>query len=162
MGTAIGDRGQGAAQPAEVDVLGADVVVRGHAQPFQRGDGLVGRGARQARHLGAGGPGATVDQVHDLTAGHPLDGGVRIVDEGAGPVPDPVVAARLASGAVHPLLDHHPGAVVRHHEAVDVELEPVLHGRAVDLGDEAAGPNQRRAVEAQSIGHRRELAGRAA
>ena len=51
----------------------------------------------------------------------------------------PVIAAGLPRVAVHALLHHHPLAVVGDDEAVQVEIETVLHRRAVDLGDQAAG-----------------------
>ncbi len=43
-----------------------------------------------------------------------------------------MVPARLPGVAVHALLDHHPLAVVGDDEAVQIEVEPVLHGGAVD------------------------------
>ena len=48
-------------------------------------------------------------------------------------------------------------AVVGDDEAVQVELEAVLHGGAVDLGDEAAGLRERGAVEADPLADRDEL-----
>ena len=62
-----------------------------------------------------------------------------------------MVAARLAGVAVHPLLDDHPAPVVGDDEAVQIEVEAVLHGGAVDLGDEPARGRERGAVEADSV-----------
>src|SRR6185437_16744890 len=47
-------------------------------------------------------------------------------------------------------------------EAVQIEIESVLDRRAVDLGDEAARRRQRRAIDADAIADRHELAGRPA
>ena len=48
-------------------------------------------------------------------------------------------------------------AVVGDDEAVQIELEPVLHRGAVDLGDEPARLRQRRAVEADALADGDEL-----
>jgi len=74
-----------------------------------------------------------------------------------------MVAPRLSAVAVHSLLHDGPVAVVGHDEAVQVEVEPILHRRAVDLGDEPARRRQCRAIKADpmswsSSGVRRERA----
>src|SRR5207253_2378561 len=51
-------------------------------------------------------------------------------------------------------------AVVRDDEAVQVEVEAVLDGGAVDLGGEAAGARERLAVEADALADRDQLARR--
>ena len=63
----------------------------------------------------------------------------------------PVVAARLLLVAVHALLHDRPLAVVGDEEAVQIKVEAVLDGGAVDLGDEAAGARQLGAVEADAF-----------
>src|ERR1700722_13110076 len=63
----------------------------------------------------------------------------------------PVVAARLLLVSVHALLDDCPLAVVGHEEAVEVEIEAVLHGGAVDLGDQPACAGQSGAVETHTF-----------
>ena len=68
-----------------------------------------------------------------------------------------MVAARLLALAVHALLHHDPVAVVGDDEAVQVELEAVLHGGAVDLGDQAARRGERGAVEADALADRDQL-----
>ena len=73
-----------------------------------------------------------------------------------------MVAPRLAPLAVHALLHDDPGAVVGDDEAVQVESEAVLHGGAVDLGDESARAHQRGRVQPQPLAERGELVGRAA
>jgi hypothetical protein len=70
-----------------------------------------------------------------------------------------VVAAGGAGIVLHALLDHDPLAVVGDDETVQVELEAVLDRGAVDLGDEAAGAGERRAVEADAVADRDEFIG---
>ena len=53
--------------------------------------------------------------------------------------------------ALHPLLNHHPLPVLGQDEAVKIKLEAVLHGRAVDLGDEAARLHQGWSVESDAL-----------
>ncbi len=68
-----------------------------------------------------------------------------------------MIAARLPPVAVHALLHDDPGAVVGDDEAVQIEIEAVLHRRTVDLGDEPARPDQPVAVEADALPEAREL-----
>ena len=53
---ALGDRRQRPPSRREIDVAGAHVVVRGHAQPRQAAEARLGRRACQADHLGARAP----------------------------------------------------------------------------------------------------------
>src|SRR5688572_21371843 len=62
-----------------------------------------------------------------------------------------MVTARLAAAAVHALLHHAPGARARNEEAVQVEREAVLHGRAVHLGHQPALAGQLGAVETGAL-----------
>ena len=95
----------------------------------------IGPMAVQESHLrGSRGFGAAVREIDDLALPPPLDRGVRRVDEAREALGEPVVSARLAASVVHPLLDDHPLAVVRDDEAVQVQVESVLHGGAVHLG----------------------------
>jgi hypothetical protein len=59
-----------------------------------------------------------------------------------------MVAPRLLALSVHPLLHDGPMAVVGHDKAVQVELEPVLHRRAIDLCNEPARRGEGGAIEA--------------
>jgi hypothetical protein len=59
-----------------------------------------------------------------------------------------MVAPRLSAVAVHSLLHDGPVAVVGHDKAVQVEVEPILPRRTVDLGDEPARRRQWRAIKA--------------
>jgi hypothetical protein len=63
----------------------------------------------------------------------------------------PVVSARLFLFTVHALLHDGPLAIVRDEEAVQVEIETVLHGGAVDLGDQAACARQLGAVKTDAL-----------
>ena len=110
----------------------------------------------------ARGAGAPVGEVDDLALARALDRGMRLVDEARQTFRQPVVAARLALLAVHALLHHHPLAVVGDDEAVQIEIEAVLHRGAVDLGDQPAGAGQRRAVEADALAERDQLVRRLA
>ena len=63
----------------------------------------------------------------------------------------PMVAARLLVVAVHALLHDGPFAVIGHEEAVQVEIEAVLDGGAVDFGDKAARAGQLGTVETNAF-----------
>ena len=106
--------------------------------------------------------GAAVGQVDDRRPARPVDRRVRRVDEAGQALRQPVIAPRLPALAVHALLHHDPVAVVGDDEAVQVELEPVLHRGAVDLGDEPARRRQRGAVEADALADRHQLVRRLA
>ncbi len=62
----------------------------------------------------------------------------------------PMVAPRLALVAIHALLHDRPFAVIGDEEAMQIEIETVLHGGTVDLGHEATGADQRLAVKSNS------------
>ena len=62
-----------------------------------------------------------------------------------------MIAARLLALAVHALLHHDPAPLVGDDEAVEVEIEAVLHRGAVDLGDQPARLGERRPVETDSF-----------
>jgi hypothetical protein len=64
----------------------------------------------------------------------------------------PMVAAGQAAIAVHALLHHHPLAVVGDEEAVQIEVETVLHRGAVDLGHQAARFGRGRAPSKPTCG----------
>ena len=88
-----------------------------------------------------------IGKIDDVALGRSLDGGVRFVDETRQALRQPVVAPRLPALAVHALLHHDPSPVIGDNEAMQVEVEAVLHSRTVDLGDEAACVGKARAVE---------------
>src|SRR6188768_2482578 len=90
------------------------------------------------------GAGAPVREIDDFALAQAVDRGMRLLDEAREIFRMPVVAARLTLLAVHALLHHRPLAVVGDDETVQVEIEPVLDGGAVDLGDKSAGAGQGR------------------
>ena len=63
----------------------------------------------------------------------------------------PMVPPRLLVVAVHALLHDRPFAVVGHEETVQVEIEAILDGGAVDFGDEAARASEPGAVETDTL-----------
>jgi hypothetical protein len=73
---------------------------------------------------------------------------MRRIDKTGEAFGEPMVAPRLLALSVHPLLHDGPVAVVRHDKAVQVELEPVLHRRAIDLCNEPARRGEGGAIEA--------------
>ena len=87
----------------------------------------------------------------------PVDRAVRLVDEAREAFRQPMIAPRLPGIAVHALLDHDPLAVVGDDEAVQVEIEAVLHRRAVDLGDQPARGRELLAVDADPFADRDQL-----
>ena len=76
---------------------------------------------------------------------------MRLVDEALQTFGKPMITPGLAAIAVHALLDHGPVPVIGDDEAVEIEVEPVLDGGTVDLGDEPARLGERRAVDADPI-----------
>ena len=79
---------------------------------------------------------------------------MRLLDEALQTLGQPVIAPGLAAIAVHALLDHDPVSVISDDEAVEIEVEPILDRRAVDLGDEPACLRERGAVEPDPIADR--------
>ena len=92
--------------------------------------------------------GAPVDQIDDLALGLARNRRMRRVHKAREAFGEPMVAPRLPAVPVHPLLDDSPVAVVGHDEAVQVEVEPVLHRWPVDLRNEPARRGECGAVEA--------------
>ena len=175
-GPAIGGRGQRAVQPADEDVARAHVVVRGHDE--MRQIRLCGGRCRQRcilphdpirpelskqlelRRARAGR--AAVGQIDDVALAGTVDGAVRLLDEAGQAFGMPVVAAGLALVAVHALLHHRPLAIIGDEEAVQVEIEAILHRGAVDLGHQAAGAGEGRGVDADAIAEGAQLVWRLA
>src|SRR5260370_1404758 len=63
----------------------------------------------------------------------------------------PVKGPRLLAPAVHALLHDSPLAVVSDDEAVQVEIETILHTRAVDLRNQAARLGKSGSVDADTV-----------
>jgi len=78
-------------------------------------------------------------------------GAVRFVYEADQVLRVPMVAACLSFVAVHACCNDRPLAVVGHEEAVQIEVETVLHGGAVDLGNQPAGARQVRCIKADTL-----------
>src|SRR5687767_11106237 len=71
-----------------------------------------------------------------------------------------MVAACLLALAVHALLHHYPIALISDDEAMQIQVEPVLHRRAVHLRHHSAGCRQCRAIETDALADRDEFAWR--
>ena len=97
---------------------------------------------------------APVGQVDDHTLLDAVDRGVRRIDKTLQAFGKPVIAPGLAEIAVHALLDHDPVPVIGDDEAVQIQVEPVLHRRAVDFGDKPACRGERGAIEPDPIADR--------
>ena len=140
-------------QAAGKNVTGADVVMGGHDEVRQLG---LGRGVPRERRIFAGDTvrpqhakevelrlagvfGPVICQVNDLTLRRPIDRTVGFVDKAAQVLGMPMIATGLSFVAVHALLHHRPFAVIGDEKTVQIEFKAVLHGRAVDLGDQPAG-----------------------
>jgi hypothetical protein len=62
-----------------------------------------------------------------------------------------MVSAGLPATVVHSLLNDGPVSLVADDEPMQVEIEPVLDGRAIHLGDKAAHARELSAVDANSV-----------
>src|SRR5436190_4981919 len=82
---------------------------------------------------------------------------MRLIDKASQPFREPMIAASLPAVRVHPLLDHHPTALVRNDEAVEIKLKPVLDCRAVHLCDQAACGRERSTIESGAVADRLQL-----
>ena len=76
---------------------------------------------------------------------------MRFVDEALQILRMPMVPPRLLVVAVHALLHDRPFAVVGYEESVQVKIEAVLDGGAVDFSDETACANELGTVEANAF-----------
>src|SRR5215212_7178765 len=68
-----------------------------------------------------------------------------------------MIASCLPALAVHALLDDYPLAGIGHHEPVQIQIEAVLHGGAVHLGNEPARRGQRGSIEPHALSNRDQL-----
>ena len=136
--------------------IGGLVFARRHPRKFA-GDRV---GTDRGQHLdliAPRGAGAPVGQVDDIALIEPFDRRMRLLDEARQSLRQPMVAPRLLLIAVHPLLHHDPSPLVGDDEAVQVKIEAILNGGAVDLGDEPARLRQRRAVKPDPVADRDQL-----
>src|SRR5712671_1282973 len=72
----------------------------------------------------------------------------------------PMIAPGLALAAVHALLHHRPLAVVGDEEAVQIQIETVLHRGAVDLRHQTAGADKSLTVKSEPLAQSLEFPGR--
>jgi hypothetical protein len=84
---------------------------------------------------GAGSFGPLVRQIDDFALRRSVDRAVRLVNEALQVFGMPMVAARLLLVAVHALLHDRPLPVVGHEKPVQIKVESILDGGAVDLCD---------------------------
>ena len=116
------------------------------------GNDTVRTQAGQQLQLGcARGLGTLVGEVHDLTLHRTIDRTMRFVHEALQIFGMPMVPARLLVVAVHALLHDRPFAVVGDEESVQVEIETVLDGGAVNFGNKAARAGQFGGVETDTF-----------
>ena len=121
----------------------------------------VGTKRSQKLELGpAGGVRAAVGEVDDLALMDSVDRLVRLLDETLQAFGQPMVAASRAARIVHALLDDGPFALVGDDEAVQIEVEAILNGGAVDLRHQPADVGERGAVDADPLADRGEFKGR--
>ena len=99
----------------------------------------------------ARGCGAAIGQVDDLALLGAVYRRMRLFDKALQPFRQPMIAACLPALPVHSLLHHDPVAVIGHDEAVQVQVEPILHRGAIDLGDQPAGSGQSGTVKADPL-----------
>ncbi len=100
-----------------------------------------------------------IGEIDDLALRPAVDRAVRRIDKAGHALRMPVIAAGLALVAIHALLHHDPFAVIGDDEAVQIEIEAVLHRGAIDLGDQLAGAHQILAVEAEPVAKVRSSSG---
>jgi hypothetical protein len=73
-----------------------------------------------------------------------------------------VIAARLAKGFIHALLNDAPMALGCGKKGVKVQVKPILNRGVVDLGNQSAGSDQRRRIHACHLADLYKFFGRAA
>ena len=105
--------------------------------------------------------GASIGEIDDVALTRPFDGGVRLVDKTLQAFRQPMIAACLFALATHSLLNDDPAAFIGDDEAVQIKIKAVLHGGAINLGDEAAHGGEFVAIKADAISDRHKLSRRA-
>jgi hypothetical protein len=68
-----------------------------------------------------------------------------------------MIAAGLPPLTIHPLLHDRPLSVVGHNEAMQIKVESILNGCAINFGDQSAGPRQACAVDPDALAYREQL-----
>ena len=119
-----------------------------------------GRRAERSQKLELGPTGgvrAPIGEVDDFALMDSVDRLVRLLDETLQAFGQPMVAASRAARIVHALLDDGPFALVGDDEAVQIEVETVLNGGAVDLRHQPADVGERGAVDPDPLADRGEF-----
>jgi hypothetical protein len=107
----------------------------------------------------ARGFGAAIREIDDHALISAFDGRMGLVHEALQTFREPMVATGLTPTAVHALLNDDPASIVRHDEAVQVKIEAILDGRAIDFGYQTACGGKRSAVEPDTVANRHKLLG---
>src|SRR5438270_13454245 len=97
------------------------------------------------------------DEVQRVAARVAADRLVRLVDEALHVLGQPVISARRARLAAHPLLHDAPVARRAEKEYVVIELIAVLHGCRIDLGGRTARVDGRARIPAGALARFRDL-----
>src|ERR1700730_3854280 len=108
-------------------------------------------GVQNAKLTTARGSSTAIGEIDDLTKPDSIDGGVRLLDKTFQAFGKSVIPASLLAVAIHSLLDYDPLAIIGHDESVQIEIKAILHGGAIDLGDEPACVRERRPVKAHTL-----------
>src|SRR5580704_11445968 len=95
--------------------------------------------------------GAPICEIDDFALRLSFDRGVRFFDKTFQAVREPMIASRGSAFAVHALLHDDPFAVIGNDKAVQVKLETILHGGAVDLGDKPACGREAVTIKADAL-----------
>ena len=148
-------------QPFEIDILRADVVMRGHGEFANFGKGRSDGLFDDVQQSLLGLRGARIDQVQDDSLRLAENCRVRIRREVADLCRVPVVTASQMARRIHALLNDGPFAGRADNEGMQVELESVADGVVIDAGGETAGARQRIAVQSGTAGKGTQFVGRA-
>jgi hypothetical protein len=175
--TAIGRCGERTVETPLDDIFAADIVMirkhqvrkqglplglaRAGLQPRKLADDTTGTDRSQKLELPrARRYGAPIREIDDGALPRPFDGGVRCIHETLKSFRQPVMAPRLATIAIHALLDYDPIAVVGDDEAVKIEIEAVLDGGAVHFCHKATRSREISPVDAHALADGSQFRGR--
>jgi hypothetical protein len=101
--------------------------------------------------------GAAVGKIDDLPLVAALDRGMRGIDEARQPFIEPVIAPSLPPVIIHSLLNHNPLGVIGHDKPMQIKIEPILDGGAINLCDEPACGGERQAIDADAVADGRQF-----
>ena len=95
--------------------------------------------------------GAPIGEIDDFALRLSFDRGVRFFDKTFQAVREPMIASRGSAFAVHALLHDGPAAFAGDEEAVEIEIEAVLDGSAIDFCYKPAGACQAFRIDADTL-----------